>query len=141
MEAAGFCIRTADPDLTRGLDDLIGRGWPDLLAEFGGRILHASPTRVTRSPIGRIEVFTPIPLPGGQRRTARTRTSSRPLAAGQETPPGLDSPILDPFAIFYPEAEPSDSGSAERDDVDAEALGRLHRDRCFDGFTSPSMEE
>lgn len=46
----GFCVRTADPELARGLEDRIGEGWHALLAGLGGRILQASPTRVVRSP-------------------------------------------------------------------------------------------
>lgn len=104
MGATGFCIRTADPDLMRGLNDRIGQAWPDLLADLGDRILQASPTRVTRSPVGRIEVFTEIPLPGGHSQVGpHTHFLPAHLALGRETPPGLELPeLLIPCAIFYP---------------------------------------
>src|SRR5208283_1583249 len=62
-QAAGFCVRTSDPELTRELEDCVGQGWAELLARLGGRIVRVSPSRVILSPIGRVEVFTPIPLP------------------------------------------------------------------------------
>ena len=104
MQAADFCIRTADLDLIHGLNEYRGQGWHGLLAGLGGRILQASPTRVTRSAIGRIEVFTRIPLPGGES-PAGPHTHFLPahLAGGRETPPGLDLPEnLLPCAIYYP---------------------------------------
>jgi hypothetical protein len=70
-------------------------------------ILHASPTRVVPSPVGRVEVFTPIPPPGGTS-PAGPHTHFLPahLAAGRETPPGMELPeALVPCAIFYPGAE------------------------------------
>ncbi len=104
MQAADFCIRTADLDLIHGLNDHSGLGWHDLLAGLGNRILQASPTRVTRSSIGRIEVFTRIPLPGGQSPVGpHTHFLPAHLAGGRETPPGLELPEnLIPCAIFYP---------------------------------------
>jgi predicted Fe-S protein YdhL (DUF1289 family) len=104
MQAADFCIRTADRDLIEGLNAHRGQGWHDFLAGVGGRILQASPTRVTRSAIGRIEVFTRIPLPGGESPIGpHTHFLPAHLAGGRETPPGLDLPEnLLPCAIFYP---------------------------------------
>lgn len=63
--AAGFGVRTARPDLVSSLSGCVGLKWPDLRASIGSAILRVSPTRVVRSSLGRIEVFTPIPLPGG----------------------------------------------------------------------------
>ena len=111
MGSAQFCTRTANAELVRGFDDYIGQGWPALLAGLGGMILQASPTRVVLSPVGRIEVFTPIPLPGGCS-PAGPHTHFLPahLAAGRETPPGLELPdALVPCAFFY-----ADVGSADQ---------------------------
>jgi predicted Fe-S protein YdhL (DUF1289 family) len=109
--AAGFCVRTSDPDLTRELDDCIGQGWADLLARLGGRIVRVSPSRVILSPIGRVEVFTPIPLPNGRSPDGpHTHFLPTHLAVGREMPPGLELPeALVPCGIFYPAAGPSET--------------------------------
>ncbi len=107
MEAAGFCIRTADPQLMRGLNDRIGQSWPYLLAGIGGQIVRVSPTRVIRSPVGRVEIFTKIPMPGGHSADGpHTHFLPAHLALGRETPPGLELPEhLITCAIFYPGAD------------------------------------
>jgi predicted Fe-S protein YdhL (DUF1289 family) len=104
MEAARFCIRTADTGLVRALDARIGCRWPELLADLGGQILHSAPTRAVLSSIGRIEVFTPIPPPGGHSPEGpHTHFLPVHIGAGRETPPGMDLPeILMPCAMFYP---------------------------------------
>jgi predicted Fe-S protein YdhL (DUF1289 family) len=111
MDSIGFCIRTHDPELSRELDRVVGQGWQAILANLGPRLLQCSPTRVVRSPIGRIEVSVPIPLPGGQS-PAGPHTHLLPvhLATNRETPPGIELPeSLAPCAIFYPEVAPADS--------------------------------
>ena len=110
-QAAGFCVRTSDPELTRELEDCVGQGWAELLARLGGRIVRVSPSRVILSPIGRVEVFTPIPLPNG-RSPDGPHTHFLPihLAVGREMPPGLDLPeALVPCGIFYPAAGPAET--------------------------------
>jgi predicted Fe-S protein YdhL (DUF1289 family) len=109
--AAGFCVRTSDTELARELEDRIGQGWAELLAGLGGRIVCASPPRVILSPIGRVEVFTPIPLPSG-RSPDGPHTHFLPihLAVGREMPPGLELPeALVPCGIFYPSAGPAET--------------------------------
>ena len=109
--AAGFCVRTSDTELTRDLEAVVGQGWADLLAGLGGRIVHVSPSRVILSPIGRVEVFTPIPLPNG-RSPDGPHTHFLPihLAVGREMPPGLELPeALVPCGIFYPAAGPAET--------------------------------
>lgn len=59
-------VRTRDPALIERLiqaegEPLLGRRGPALMAA----ILQAQPHRVMQSPAGRLEVFTPIPMPGG----------------------------------------------------------------------------
>lgn len=58
---AGFGLRAGTPDLAARLDAAIGRDWRDFLPQIGGDIRRASPARVIRSAIGRIEIFTAIP--------------------------------------------------------------------------------
>lgn len=61
-----FCARTWDAGLIEALhamegEDLFGpRGGPVM-----GQVLRAQPHRVAISPAGRVEVYAPIPLPGG----------------------------------------------------------------------------
>lgn len=118
MRASGFCIRTSTPELIRDLEGRVGRGWADVLAGLGGRIVEASPTRVVLSPIGRVEVFTPIPLPH-ERSPDGPHTHLLPthLAAGRETPPGLEIPeAFVPCALFYPRADPTVGEACSRRD-------------------------
>ena len=62
-----MCVRTRDADLIAALDELEGKS---LLGPDGGKaaglVLKTSPHRVMLSPIARVEVFVPIPGPGGQ---------------------------------------------------------------------------
>jgi predicted Fe-S protein YdhL (DUF1289 family) len=120
-KAAGFCVRVSAPDLARDLEDRIGQGWADLLTGLSGRIVSASPTRVVLTPIGRVEVYTPIPPPGGRSPDGpHTHFLPTQLAVGRETPPGLELPdSLAPCAIFYPQA-----GAAEAPTVPARAAQR-----------------
>jgi len=109
MRASGFCIRTSTPALIRELEGYVGRGWADVLAGLGGRIVEASPPRVVLNPIGRLEVFTPIPPPNGRSPDGpHTHLLPEHLAVGRETPPGLELPeAFAPCAVFYPEAGPA----------------------------------
>jgi hypothetical protein len=109
--ATDFCVRTSDQALARGLEQAVGKPWPELLASLGGPIQAVSPNRVVRSPAGRIEVFTPIPQAGGRSPDGpHTHLMPAYLGQGRETPPGIDLPdSLMPCAIFYPAAHADDS--------------------------------
>jgi len=102
--AAGFGVRTARPDLVESLDRCIGLKWPELFASIGNNILHASPTRVVRNSIGRIEVFTPIPSAGGRSPTGpHTHFLPDHLAIGGNLPSNLQIPdAYVPCFIHYP---------------------------------------
>ncbi len=104
-KAVGFGVRTARPDLAARLNECAGMKWPALIASMDREIAHASPTRVVRSPLGRIEVFAPILLPG-EASPQGPRTHFRPdqLAVGGEVPPALQIPdVYFPCAIHYPD--------------------------------------
>ena len=90
---SGFGVRTREHGLRRTLNDCMGCQWPELLAAAGSEILQASPARIVVSPMGRIEVFTSIPLPGA-RTPPGPHTHLLPplLVAGRETPPGMELP-------------------------------------------------
>ena len=103
--AADFCVRTADTELVRGLNEHVGQQWQALLAKLGGPMLRKSPTRVVRSAVGRVEVYAPIPAPGEPSPLGpHTHLLPQLLAKERETPPGMELPeALVPGALFYPE--------------------------------------
>jgi len=91
--AAAFCVRTADPDLTAALWAVEGRGWREVLDGVGHLLVAASPHRVVTGPLGRIEVYNPIPpardaSPDG----CHTHLLPRLLESGRETAEGDELP-------------------------------------------------
>jgi len=62
-----MCLRTRDPELIAALNAIGGQ---PLFGPEGAKVmplvLKAQPHRVMLSPLARVEVFAPIPLPGGQ---------------------------------------------------------------------------
>ncbi len=110
-EAAGFGIRTADPALIAGLNRCAGETHPRFFAAIGKDILAASPSRVIRNAIGRIEIFARIPLPGELSPTGpHTHFLPEHLAQGRDLPPNIELPdAYIPCFIYYP-AQSSDDG-------------------------------
>jgi hypothetical protein len=99
-----FCIRTPESELRDKLNQASGQSLPDLLQAAGPVILRHSPARVVESPIGRAEVFTPIPPLGGQSPDgSHTHLFPDQLASGRSSLPGIDlPPVYALGAIFYP---------------------------------------
>ena len=62
---AAFIIRTADPGVLARLREVEGRTWREALDEVGHLVVAASPHRVVTGPLGRIEVYNPIPAEWG----------------------------------------------------------------------------
>lgn len=60
------CIRTADKELIAGLRECVGRPVFDAANPAMGLILRHSPNRVFATRCGRVEVYQPIPKPGGK---------------------------------------------------------------------------
>ena len=60
-----FCLRTRDEALIAALDALEGKSLFDPASTAMPHVLRAQPTRVLLSPAGRVEVYSPIPMPGG----------------------------------------------------------------------------
>jgi predicted Fe-S protein YdhL (DUF1289 family) len=103
-KSSRFCIRTNNADLIQSLEELNERPWPEIMTSAGAQIIAESPNRVVESALARIEVFAPIPLPGG-RSPAGAHTHFLPsfLASGEEILPSLALPeYAAPVAIFYP---------------------------------------
>ena len=94
-----FGIRTAEPDLQRGLDAHVGRSWRSLDRGLRERMTDGSQTRVVRSAIGRIEITAAA--------TAEEDLSAvfdpAALATKRRLPPSLELPRLyTPCAVFAP---------------------------------------
>jgi hypothetical protein len=91
--AAAFCVRTADPDLIAALRVVEGCGWREALDRVGHLLVATSPHRVVTGPLGRIEVYNPIPQewhvsPDG----CHTHLLPRLLETGRETADGDELP-------------------------------------------------
>ncbi len=107
--AAGFGIRTADPALAASLNRYAGETYPRFMPAVGMDILEASPTRVIRNAMGRIEVFARIPGPGEPSPLGpHTHFLPEHLKQGADLPPNIRLPeAYVPCFIHYP-ARPSD---------------------------------
>jgi hypothetical protein len=103
--AAGFGVRTADPPLTASLDRCSGLNWPDVLRLIGAEIVQASPTRIVRHSLGRIEVVTDIPPQEGQSPPGpHTHLLPTQLSSRLDLPPNLTIPdVYVPCAVHYPQ--------------------------------------
>ena len=91
--AAAFCVRTADPELIAALRAVEGCTWQEALDRVGHLLVAASPDRVVTGPLGRIEVYNPIPKewhvsPDG----CHTHLLPRLLETGRETAGGDELP-------------------------------------------------
>lgn len=103
-KASRFCIRTGDVTLISTLTGLAGRPWADVMYEAGMAIFAANPHRVVESMLGRVEVYSPIPLPGGSSPPgAHTHFLPEFLKSGEEGPASVALPDYAlPIATFYP---------------------------------------
>jgi predicted Fe-S protein YdhL (DUF1289 family) len=101
---AGFGVRTGHRDLIARLDRAVGLDLRQLPPSVGADIQQASPTRVVRSAIGRIEIYTNIPHPGSEAPAGpHTRFQPAVLAGGSDAPAGVDLPeAYVACAIYYP---------------------------------------
>ena len=91
--AAAFCVRTADPELIAALRAVEGCTWQEALDRVGHLLVAASPHRVVTGPLGRIEVYNPIPRewhvsPDG----CHTHLLPRLLETGRESADGDELP-------------------------------------------------
>jgi predicted Fe-S protein YdhL (DUF1289 family) len=110
-DKARFCVRSGDPDVLNVLRAAEGSPLRDLFARAGPTLLRHSPTRVVETGLGRVEVDTPIPPPGGASPPGpHTHLLPDHLAQGVDVPPGLAIPEAYAVgAVFYPKGgEPID---------------------------------
>jgi predicted Fe-S protein YdhL (DUF1289 family) len=102
-----FCVRPSMAELANELHRLSGRPLEEVLAKAGGLLVKHSPARVIETVLGRAEIFTPIPPPGGAPAVGpHTHLLPSLLAAGRSTPPGIDLPPAYALgATFYPKPD------------------------------------
>ena len=65
LRAVDACVRAADPEAVACLRAGVGRPVFDPENPIGGNLVAMSPHRVFLARIGRVEVYAPIPAPGG----------------------------------------------------------------------------
>jgi predicted Fe-S protein YdhL (DUF1289 family) len=99
-----FCVRASSPDLRDMLNRVSGLPLSDVLQAAGATIIKHSPARIVESPLGRAEIYTPIPPPGTQSPDGpHTHLLPGHLASGRATPPGIElPPVYALGATFYP---------------------------------------
>jgi predicted Fe-S protein YdhL (DUF1289 family) len=99
-----FCVRASAIELRDKLNQASGLPLSDLLQAAGATIVKHSPARVVESPLGRAEIYTPIPPPGGQSPDGpHTHLLPGHLASGRATQPGIDlPPVYALGATFHP---------------------------------------
>ena len=102
--AAAFCVRTGDAVLADRLRAVEGATWREALDRAGPAVVAASPHRVVTTPLGRVEVWAPIPpVQGASPEGPHTHLLPALLATRRELPPGVDlPPDVAPAAAFHP---------------------------------------
>jgi hypothetical protein len=93
--AVDACVRTSDPEAIACLRSGVGRPLFDHANPIGRHLVAMSPHRVFLAKVGRIEVYAPIPGPGGTSpegphthvlpkllRSGRTHAATTPIPAG-----------------------------------------------------------
>lgn len=103
-KASRFCVRTSNDGMIAAMRECTGRHWSEAFASIGRQLIEISPHRVVETAAARIEVFAPIPPPGGTSPDgAHTHFLPAFLASGEEIPQPLALPNYAlPVAIFYP---------------------------------------
>jgi predicted Fe-S protein YdhL (DUF1289 family) len=99
-----FCVRASSADLLDTMNQALGLPLLDVLQAAGALIVKHSPARVVETPLGRAEIYTPIPLPGGQSLDGpHTHLLPDHLESARATAPGIDlPPVYALGATFFP---------------------------------------
>ncbi|MEM1313236.1 MAG: DUF1289 domain-containing protein [Pseudomonadota bacterium] len=99
-----FCVRCPSGPARDALAGAVGMSLASALPRIGPALVQASPARVVESALGRIEVASAIPVPGGVSPPGpHTHLLPDHLATGRAMPTGMDLPrAYLPGAIFYP---------------------------------------
>jgi predicted Fe-S protein YdhL (DUF1289 family) len=101
-----FCVRSSSEELQNTLNLASGLPLSDVLQSAGATIVAHGPARIVESPLGRAEIYTPTPPPGGKSPDGlHTHLLPSHLATGRATPPGIDlPPVYALGATFYSSA-------------------------------------
>jgi hypothetical protein len=101
-----FCVRSSSEELQNTLNLVSGLPLSDVLQSAGTMIVAHGPVRIVESPLGRAEIYTPVPPPDGQSPDGpHTHLLPGHLATGRATPPGIDlPPVYALGATFYSSA-------------------------------------
>jgi len=101
---AHFCVRVGAGDARDALLSATGSVFPANLPRITPALLADSPARVIETALGRIEILTRIPPPGGQSPPGpHTHLLPDHIASGRTMPTGMELPrAYLPGAIFYP---------------------------------------
>ena len=85
------------------LDAAGGQSWSHVLHELGPHLIERSPTRVIETALGRVEIDTQIPPPGGASPCGpHTHFLPDYLALDRDMPVGMEiAEVYAPGAIFY----------------------------------------
>lgn len=124
-----MCVRTDDPELTVALNAL--EGGTILASEAAvarSLILKLSPHRIMLSPIGRLEVFSPIPSEDGESPDGPHTHLLPKLIASRRTH-GANAPIpdgLQPVLMLHPRS-PWRDGAGKRTPYDAQSTRDFDR--------------
>ena len=104
-QAAAFAVRTTDPELIATLHTCVGLSWTETIERYGQEITLRSPERVVTGAAGRVEIYAPIPQPGGRSpHGSHTHPLPAELELGRELPLGIVLPPgLMPAATFHPD--------------------------------------
>ena len=103
-----FSVRTSHEGLMDSPERARGMALLRTLSTAGVELLRQSPTRVVESALGRIEVHTEIPAPGGKSPDGpHTHLLSNHLSTGRSTQPGIElPPVYALGATYYPRNVP-----------------------------------
>jgi hypothetical protein len=123
VRQADICVRSADPQVIARLRAGSGRQLLEPGNGLGSEIAALSPHRVFRCRFGRVEVYQPIPAPGGQSPDGpHTHLLPKLLAHGLTHPANLPIPAgWVPCMTLFP-ANPLRDGAGERRDFDGAAF-------------------
>ncbi|MEM9440254.1 MAG: DUF1289 domain-containing protein [Pseudomonadota bacterium] len=99
-----FMVRVADDRSREMMEAHLGMPLLEALPKIGSVLIRMSPLRVIETPLGRVEITTPIPSPGGQSPNGpHTHLLPAYLASGRTMPAGMDIPeSYLPGTLLYP---------------------------------------
>ncbi|MEM9628787.1 MAG: DUF1289 domain-containing protein [Pseudomonadota bacterium] len=103
-QEARFLVRIADEHSREVMEAHLGTPLLEALPKIGPMLVRTSPPRVIETPLGRVEIATSIPPPGGKSPNGpHTHLLPAYLASGRTMPAGMNIPeSYLPGTILYP---------------------------------------